>query len=138
MSYEDYPEQDLEDEQAGSLATQLGSSAKKLSEGLIDMRILTVLDDRKNLPNTMKNTLYWLVYKDIVHDNKNFAESVIDNLLHLNVAVRGRGRRDLLRAEAVRKGTDIDVKSEIQKPGWIQRNVTRRNWEEEEREKLGI
>lgn len=102
------------------------------------MRILTVLDDRKNLPNTMKNTLYWLVYKDIVHDDKNFAESVIENILSLNVAVRGRGRRDLLRAEAVRKGSDIDVTSEIQKPGWVQRNITRRNWEEDEKEKLGL
>lgn len=138
MSYEDYPEKDLEDEQASSLAQQLGTNAKILSDGLIDMRILTVLDDRKNLPNTMKNTLYWLVYKDIVHDDKNFAESVIENILSLNVSVRGRGRRDLLRAEAVRKGSDIDVTSEIQKPGWVQRNITRRNWENEEKEQLGL
>ena len=134
----EYPEQDLEEESNISLATQLGSDAKTLGLGKIDMKILTVLEDKHKTPNTMKPALYWTTYVDVIFNGKNTAEALVDNLFKLNVSARGRGRRDLLRAEEVRKGGQANVESEIEKPGWIERNITRRNWEQEEREKLGL
>lgn len=133
----EYPEQDVEEEGA-SLAEQLGSSGRILGKGRIDMRILTILKNRNKLPNTLKPLLYWLIYDDIVNNNRDFSESAPDNLMHLYNSVDGTGRRQLIQAEQVRKGGSISFKSEMEDPGFWAKNIWNRNWEEKERERLGL
>lgn len=133
----EYPEQDVEEEGA-SLSEQLGTSGLILGKGRIDMRILTILTKRKNLPDTMKSTLYMLIKNDVVNNGKTFSEAANDNLLHLLVSVEGKGRRQLIQAEQVRKGGSVSFESEFERPGWLARNTWNRNWEEKERERLGL
>jgi len=133
----EYPEQELEEEGV-SLSEQLGSSGTILGKGRIDMRILTDLRNRNKLPNTLKPLLYGLIYNDVVNEDKDFWESAADNLMHLYVAVDGKGRRQLIQAEQVRKGGSVSFEGEIERPNWLARNVYNRNWEEKEKEKLGI
>lgn len=133
----EYPEQDI-DEEGASLAEQLGSSGRILGKGRIDMRILTILKNRDKLPNTLKPLLYWLIYDDIVNNDRDFSESAPDNLMHLYNSVDGTGRRQLIQAEQVRKGGSVSFREDIEKPGWLARNLWRRGWEEQEKERLGI
>ena len=133
----EYPEQDLEEEGA-SLSEQLGTSGVILGKGRIDMRILTILTSRKKLPDTMKSTLFMLIKNDVVNNGKTFSEAANDNLLHLLVSVEGKGRRQLIQAEQVRKGGSVSFESELERPGYFARNLWNRNWEEKERERLGL
>jgi len=132
----DYPEQDLEDEAGASLANQLGSDSKTLAKGGINMKILTVLTDPKNIPQGMRSLVLLQSYADVFGDKA--IGTLVDNYLDLLVSIRGRGRRDLLRAESVRKGGVVDLEPEIEKPGWLERNLWNRRWEDKEKERLGI
>ena len=134
----EYKEEDLEEEAGAQLIPQLGTSTRKLADGDIDMRLLTVIMDPSEVPTSLRPILYVLTRADVTIRRKPFWDSLSDNLLHLFVGVGGRGRRDLIRGEQVSKGGAVNVESEIKEPGWIQKNITRRNWEREEKEKLGI
>ena len=133
---EDYPKQDLEDEAGASLASQLGTNAKLLAQGKINMKILTVLTDPKNIPRGMRSVVLLQSYADVFGDKA--IGTLVGNYLDLLVSIRGRGRRDLLRAESVRKGGAVDLEPEIEKPGWLERNLWNRKWEEKEKERLGV
>jgi len=133
---EEYPEMDLPETGVSSLSSQLGSAFKYLEEGEIDMRILGVLMDPQDVPKNMRSLVYLLSYADLFDDDA--ARSLVKNYLHLTVAIRGRGRRDIIRMESVARGGAVDVGEEIQRPGWLERNITNRGWEEKEREKLGL
>ena len=134
MSYEDETEKPVEGE-GPSLVSQLGSSPGTLQNNEFDMPLLTVIMDSEEIPDTYRCTAYWLARSTI---NPRMPKILSDIQLKLNVAVRGRGRRDLLRAEQVRKGGQVNVESEIQKPGWVERNLTQRDWEEKQRKELAI
>jgi len=134
----EYKEEDLEEEAGSQLIPQLGTSTRKLADGDIDMRLLTVIMDPTEVPTSLRPLLYALTRDDVTRRRKPFWESLTDNALHLYVGVGGRGRRDLIRGEQVSKGQAVSVESEIRTPGWIERNLVRRNWEREEKEKLGI
>ena len=126
------------EEDSTSLVTQLGSSNRKIIDGDIDMRLLTVIMDPSEIPTSYRPMLYALTRDDVTRRGKPFWESLTENALHLYVGIGGRGRRDLLRGEQVSKGGPVNVESEIRTPGWVERNLVRRNWEREEKEKLGI
>jgi len=126
------------EEDSISLVDQLGSSNRKTVDGDVDMRLLTVIMDPTEVPTSLRPLLYVLTRADVTIHGKSFWESLADNALHLFVGVGGRGRRDLIRGEQVSKGQAVSVESEIRTPGWVERNLVRRNWEREEKEKLGI
>ncbi len=132
----EYPEADMPEASGGTLSTQLGSAFKFLDEGEIDMRILGVLMDPKDIPRGMRSLVFLSTYAELFDDEA--VAALVKNYLHLTVAVRGRGRRDIIRMESVARGGQVDVESEITKPGWLERNVLNRNWEEKEREKIGL
>jgi len=136
ISQKDYPEADQPETGAGTLSAQLGSAFKFLDEGEIDMRILGVLMDPKDVPRGMRSLVFLATYAELFEDEA--VASLVKNFLHLTVAVRGRGRRDIIRMESVARGGQVDVESEIQRPGWLERNVLNRDWEQKEKEKLGI
>jgi len=128
------------EEDSTSLVDQLGSSNRKTVDGDVDMRLLTIIRDPTEVPTSLRPLLYILTRADVTVRRKPFWNSLADNALHLFVGVDGRGRNDLLRAEQARRGQAVSVESEVQKarPGLIGQYVTNRNWEEEERRKLGL
>lgn len=133
---ESYPEEDLPETGGVSLASQLGSAFGYLDKGKIDMRILGVLMDPDEHPKSIRSLVYLLAYADIFDDEA--VKSLVNNYLALTVAIRGRGRRDIIRMESVARGGQADVSEEIRQPGWLERTFWNRRWEEKEREKLGI
>ena len=133
---EDLPEMDMPETETATLAPQLGSSLGHLARGEIDMRILGVLMPPSDIPKYMRSLVYLLTYADLFNDEA--VRSMVTNFLHLTVAVGGRGRRDIIRMESVARGGQVNVAEEIQKPGWLARNLWNRDWERKEREKLGL
>ena len=112
------------------LAPQLGTEPEILSDSLFDMSILSVIDPKHIRP---------LLYFQLLADNGDVnAASIVRSFLKFRVSSGGRGRRDIIRMEGVRHGGGTNVESEIEKPGWIERNITERNWEQKERDRLGI
>lgn len=134
MAYRE-EEEHPQDVEGPSLVSQLGSAPYILVDNEFDLPLLTVLQDSENIPDTMRVTAYWLARGRI---NPRMPKILSDIQLKLYVAVGGRGRRDLLRAEQVRKGGAVDVESEIQRPGWVERNITNRDWEEKQRRELQV
>ena len=133
---EDLPEADLPETGGSSLSSQLGSSFNFLNDGEIDMRILGVIMEPQDIPKGMRSLVYLLSYAELFDDEAAF--SLVKNYLHCTVGVRGRGRRDIIRMESVARGGQVDVESEIRQPGYWERNLWNRRWEEKEREKLGL
>jgi len=133
---EEYPERDLPETGGSSLASQLGSAFKYLDDGKIDMRILGVLMDPEEIPKNMRNLVYLLAYAETFDDDA--IQCLVNNYLNLTVAIRGRGRRDIIRMESVARGGTVDVSKEIREPGFWEKNLWNRNWEEKERERLGL
>jgi len=112
-----------------ALAPQLGSSRKVLQKQEVDMRILSVIE---------KDLIGMLLYAKIKAKKSKVWELLYDDILHLFVSVGGRGRRDIIRMEIASRGGGADVESEIQKPGWLRRNVTDRAWREKQIEEKGL
>lgn len=109
---------------ASKLAEQLGTDPADLMKARFDMRRLTVIHDSdKPL----------LLYAKIKSRKSRVWRIIYDELLNLNVSIDGRGRRDIIRMEAVSHGGGASVESEITKPGLLARNVYDRGWEERQR-----
>ena len=109
---------------ASALAGQLGSEPRFLAQAKHDMRILSVIE-KEDLP-------FYVFAK--IRSKKSPAWGVLyDEVLHLNRSIGGRGVRDIIRMEMVSHGGATDVSSEINaaRPGWMGRNLTDRNWQED-------
>jgi len=111
------------------LASQLGTDAETLSQSKFDMEILSV-----TTPKQMRALLYFA----ILGEKDDTAKALVNHFLRLRVSEGGRGRRDIIRMESVRHGGGISLGEEIEKPNWAARNIWDRNWEEKEKERLGI
>lgn len=126
--YVNYEAQDPAMVVADKLAEQLGSDPSSLEMGATDMRRLSVLYPDAVVP---------LLYCKIRARKSRAFRSVFNEYLNLMVSTDGRGRRDIIRMEMASKSGSPNVDSEIRKPNWFVRNITNRNWEEEERKRLG-
>lgn len=104
---------------ATTLAPQLGSDTGYLAKGNFDMRKLSVIE-QKDIP--------LLIYASIRGKKSRAWKDIYEMYLNLQVSVGGRGRRDIIRMEGVSKGGLPDYPSETEKPGWLQRNFTDRDW----------
>jgi len=104
---------------ASTLAPQLGTDATELARGRADMRRLSVIEER-DIP--------FLIYAKIRGRKTRVWDMVYDMYLNLKVSVGGRGRKDIIRMEGVARGGLPEIAAEFQKPGWIQRNITQRDW----------
>ncbi len=114
---------------ASALSPQLGTDPVDMDAGRVDMRRLTVLD---------KDMVGPLLFASIRGKRSDTWKTMVNTYLNISVSVGGRGRRDIIRMEQVSKGVPVDVTSEIQRPGWLGRNVYSRSWEREERGRLGL
>jgi hypothetical protein len=114
---------------ADELAKQLGSDQASLEIGAVDMRRLSVLNPDAIAP---------LIYCSIRGQKSRAFRKVFNQYLNLVVSGDGRGRRDIIRMEMASRGGAANVDAEIKKPGWIERHITNRDWEQEERRRLGM
>jgi len=114
-----------------ALAPQLGTDSLDLDLGRFDMRRLTVIE---------KEQIGFLLYARIRAKKSKTWRLIYNELLNLYPSVGGRGRRDIIRMAAVSKGIPASVEGEIERhrPNILARNIYRRDWEEKERERLGI
>lgn len=110
---------------ASALASQLGTDGIDLQRG---MRA-----DMRRLSNIEANEIPFYLYAKIRSRKSNVWGVLYDELLNLRVSVGGRGRRDIIRMEQVSHGGGVDVNAELEatRPGWWERNISRRNWREE-------
>jgi len=104
---------------ASTLAPQLGSDFNHLGKGQFDMRKLSVIGE-KDIP--------FLIYAKIRGKKTTVWNDIYDMYLNLQVSVGGRGRRDIIRMEGVSKGGLPEIQPELERPGWVQRNFTDREW----------
>ena len=107
---------------ATALAPQLGSDTTHLSKGVFDMRKLSVIEE-KDIP--------FLIYAKIRGKKAKVWDTIYDMYLNLQVSVGGRGMRNIIHMEGVSKGGLPDIQSDYEKPSWLSRNITQRDWRKE-------
>lgn len=110
------------------LLGNLGSDPSTIEAGEIDMRRFGVFD---------KEDSAILIYSKFREDSL-FWRTLRDEMMNLSRGIGGRGSRDAIRGESVRRGGPANVEAEIVKPGWVERHITNRDWEQDEKKRLGI
>ena len=112
---------------ASSLAPQLGSDSTVLSQGKVDMRRFSVIDE-KDMP--------FLIYASIRGIKSPVWKNLYDEFLNLKISVGGRGRRDIIRMEGVSKAglPDDSGMGGGSQPGFFERNITDRGWKKRVKE----
>lgn len=109
---------------AGELAKQLGTDGVVLARGETDMRRFSNLSAEAMIP---------LIYCEIRGKRNKAFGKIFNSYLNLVVSNEGRGRRDIIRMQQATLGGNANVGEEIQKPGWVGRNITQRDWKDEQR-----
>jgi len=113
---------------ASALAPQLGTDQFQLAQGEYDMRRLSVLE---------KKQMRFVFYAALRAKKSKAWANILDTLLNYSISIGGRGRRDIIRMEQVSHGMPVSVESEITRPqSWLERNVTNRNWREQQLREL--
>ena len=112
---------------ATSLAPQLGSDMIHLSKGKFDMRKLSFIQET-DIP--------FLIYSKIRGKKVAVWDTIYNMYLNLQVSVGGKGMRNIIRMEGVSKGGLPDIQPEYDKPGWVQRNFSNRDWKKKSQEEL--
>ena len=113
---------------ADELAFQLGSDQVDVERGRIDMRRFSYLTPRAQIP---------MAYIAMRGKTVPAYKQLYILMLNLGVSKQGLGRKDIIRMEAAsRSGGNVNVTEPIEKPGWLSRNITHRNWEQEQRRRM--
>lgn len=112
---------------ATTLAPQLGSDATHLGKGQFDMRKLSFIE-QKDIP--------FLIYAKIRGKKNPVWDTIYDAYLNLQVSVGGKGMRNIIRMEGVSKGGLPEYQPELEKPGFIARNFTDREWKKRAKEEM--
>lgn len=114
---------------ASHLAPQLGTDPLDLAKMRYDMRRLTIIQ---------KSDIGLILYATIRQKKSRAWGTLLDVIANWGVSVDGRGRRDIIRMEAVSKGGPASVEAEITKPGLLARTIYDRNWEEKQRKEKAL
>ena len=127
-----------EEESTGvGLIQNLGTSPIDMATGHIDDDLFSVLTPQEFIFSL------WLRHK-VGPENgdgkpkRPAYQRLYRGWMKTHVSIKGRGRVDAIRGEAVMKGQPANIESEIQKPNWLARNVYDRNYEQKEKERLGL
>ena len=107
---------------ATNLSPQLGTNARILSQAEFDMRLLSRIDE------PMLRALVYFAWRG---NKVRFWKHIVEQTLHLSVSVNGIGRKQLI--EMQRAATGVPGTPEPERPGWLERNVTNREWQEREK-----
>jgi hypothetical protein len=127
-----------EEESAGvGLIQNLGTSPIDMATGHIDDDLFSVLTPQEFIFSL------WLRHK-VGPENQEGKpkrpayQRLYRGWMKTHVSIKGRGRVDAIRGEAVMKGQPANIEAEIQKPNWLARNVYDRDYERKEKERLGL
>ncbi len=112
------------------LLTNLGSNPKDMASGRIPMNRMGI-----HTPFTAE---YYGYAKIRAIMGSLFWRIEYEEGMDQEVGVDGRGRIQVLHGESVRHGAPADLTNEMRKPGWIERNITKRDWKDEETRRLGL
>jgi len=129
---------------AESLSPQLGSDATKLADGRFDMRRLSILTEPLQAALAYFSWRGKNVYarkktkngdRKLVRRGVRFWGHIEDWYLNTSPSVKGTGRRQLIEMQRASTGGGPPIMPPEEKPGWVGRNVTQRDykrkWEEE-------
>jgi len=122
-----------------SLVEQLGTSPRQLAMGEVDWVKTSVLLDSGDLPDMFPSVSYLLTRYRLT--GSQWALDTARSILDLTVAVRGRGRADLIRGEQARRSLPVEPEPRLVSPSLWQRlrkAVRRRKTYEEEMKELGL
>lgn len=119
-----------------TLLIQLGTNPTELQTEGVDMSRLGIIMDDNQRPEEYRNYIWWDLRAKLF--GSRFAKTLHDSGLNHSVAVGGRGRVDLIKAASVAQGGPVHTEADIIKPNWIVKNIIDRNWEEKERQRLGL
>lgn len=109
------------------LSEQLGTAPSIKGRGEIDYTILSNFADRADI--------IFMMYAKTRGRKTRFWREMFELYPKLLISMGGRGRRDIIRMAGVAKGGMPSVEAEIpDRPGWVGRNITQRNWKERFRE----
>jgi len=133
---------------ASNLSPQLGSDAKDLAKGGVDMRRLSVLSE------PLQAALAYFSWRGggqeytITKQNGNgngeeekvkkvrkgvrFWSHISDFYINTSPSLEGRGRRQLIEMQRATTPGVPQPRSEEERPGWIGRNITQRDWKEKQ------
>jgi len=129
-----------EDESGGiSLVDQLGTAPGMLQRGELDIVKTAVLLDAQDLPDMFHPIAYLLTRHRL--SGSRWCYETASTILQLSVAIRGRGRADLIRGEQAKRSISIEPEPKITSPSLYQRlrkAVKRRKSYEEEMRELGL
>jgi len=117
------------------LLMQLATDPTKLSQG-VNMARMGVIQDSENVPESYRNWVYWDLRAKLF--GSRFAHVLHKSGLDHTVGVGGRGRVDTIKAASVASGGPANTEADIIKPGFITRTILDRDWEDKERQRLGI
>lgn len=113
-------------EQMMNLVMQMGSDQSFLARGQIDERKLANINENDQL------ALGHFNYRAIV-DNIRYYGLFVDWILTSSNAVNGLRARQFIQLMQANAG--VPQQEFVQRPGWIGRNLTKRNWEKEAQDK---
>jgi len=106
---------------AQNLSPQLGTDAKDLAKGGVDMRRLSVID------NKLQAAIAYFSWRG---KKVRFWNHIVEQYLNTSPSIGGLGRRQLIQMQSASSG--IQPTEEVEKPGWLARNITNRSWRERE------
>ena len=119
-----------------ALLIQLGTNPTDLSTDGVDMSRLGIITDSSQIPEEFRNYIWWDLRARLF--NSRFAKTLHDSGLSHSIAIGGRGRVDLIKAASVAQGGPVHTEADIIKPNWFVQKILDRNWEEKERQRLGL
>lgn len=115
--------------QGAKLLANLGTNPLMMDAGEIDDIKFAVLDPKDQM---------FVIAADLMGMKDPYMRRIKNTFLKTTVGFGGRGRRDAIRGASVDKGAAASIGEEIQKPGWLERNITNRDWEEKEKKRMGL
>ncbi len=122
---------DQKDPNNPNLLTGLGPNPNDIKMGIIPMNRLGI--------HTPFSAEYFNYARIRSAMGSRFWKIEYEEGMDQEVGIDGRGRIQLIHGESVRNGAPADLTNEMKKPeSWVERNITRRNWKEEEMKRLGI
>ena len=114
-----------------TLLMQIATDPNELAEEGTDYSILGIIKEED-----YRTWIYWALRGELF--NSRFSKALHRQGLKHTIAIGGRGRVDTLKAASVALGGQVHTEADIVKPNWVVRNIIDKNWEERQREQLGL
>lgn len=126
------------DETNGMIAQLIAALSPFLNDitrGRIDLKRYTRIRNAREHTDLLQAHIYGELR---ANQGSRFWRNYMDTRYELMISEDGRGIRDLIKTAGVVKGFNADTAPEIKEPGFIQKHLTDRDWEEKQKRDLGV